>query len=252
MNSDKLVAFYLIGQFTDKWDKDFFIPQMELLKLTGLYDQLVFIDIHVSGGKQPLPFVPDKIRRITYHSTPLQEENEMLAQVWEFASKNPGYKILVFHSDGVTHIKGIMKERKRAWRSFLEFCTIELWSRCVTLLNFYDCVGPDYIHSAVYGDQAQYRLRAPHYPGMFWWANSSYIKSLDVDFLQQDVPWRRYLAELWIGTGSPKEYTIHRSNVNCYETVINPDYTAIKSTTDNHLIKLQNSILTDRYFGDVF
>lgn len=244
--SNKLVAFYLIGQFTDQWAEDFFIPQMELLKTTGLYDQLEFIDIHVSGGKLPLPFIPDKIRKITYHTNKAQEENEMLTNVWEFANKNPGYKILVFHSDGVTHISGDMKVKKRAWRSFLEFCTIELWSECIDLLNFYDCVGPDYVHSSVYGDEAQYRMRSLQYAGMFWWANSNYIKKLDVDYFKQDVLWKRYLAEQWIGTNNPREYSIHKSGVNCYTSVIEFDKKAIADKTNDHIAYLRDEA-TYRY-----
>lgn len=241
-----IVVFYLIGQFTDRWAEDFFTPQMELLKTSGLYDHLEFIDIHVSGGKLPLPFIPDKIRNISYHSKKAQEENETIRSIWEFANNHPGYKILIFHSDGVTHTQGEMKLRKRAWRSYLEFCTIEMWDKCIELLNFYDCVGPDYIHQASYSN-GSIVLRAPHYPGMFWWSNSSYIKTLDPDFLNQDVPWKRYLAELWIGTKHPKEYSIQRTNINCYHTEIQFDKNILLENTVNHINKIR---APTRYYNE--
>lgn len=248
--SNKLVAFYLIGQFTDQWAENFFIPQMELLKTTGLYDQLEFIDIHVSGGKQPLPFIPDKIRKITYHTNKGQEENEMLTNMWEFANKNPGYKMFVFHSDGVTHVGGPMMEKKRAWRSYLEFCTIELWQQCVTLLDFYDCVGADYVWSSIYGNERQHRMRTPHYPGMFWWTHSNYLKKLDTDYFKQDVPWRRYLAELWIGTNEPRQYSMHKSGINCYETVLDFDRNEIKAGAETDIARFRE--LADSRYPEEF
>lgn len=233
-----IVAFYLIGQFAEGWAEDFYIPQMELLKSSGLYDQLEFIDIHVSGGKQPLPFIPDKIREISYHSTKAEEENETFKRVWDFAKANPGYKILFFHSDGATH-KGEMKIRKRAWRNFMEFCTIEMWDKCISLLDFYDCVGADYIHQAVYSG-GEHVVRGPHYPGMFWWANSNYIRKLDPTYFDQKVPWKRYLGELWIGSGDPREYSIQRTNINCYYTEIQIDKKFLLDKTVAHIAEIKS------------
>lgn len=212
MKTHKIAVFYLIGQFREWWSDEFYTKQINLLYETGLYEHIEFIDIHISGGKQPLPFIPDKIRNISYHSTPKEEENETYKSIWEFANKNPGYKILFYHSHGITHFSGELVTNKINWKNYMEDCTIKCWEECSELLNFYDCVGADYRNYSSYEVRTMV-IRAPHYPGMFWWANSNYIRKLDTSFMDQDVPWKRYLAELFIGSGSPRYFSINNTNV---------------------------------------
>jgi hypothetical protein len=240
MQTHKIAVFYLIGQFRDWWAEEFYTKQINLLYETGLYENIEFIDIHVAGGKQQLPFLPDKIRNITYHSNPLEEENETYKSIWDFCYKNPGYKILFFHSHGITHYNGDLVSNKINWKNYMEDCNIRLWRECTDLLNFYDCVGTDYRLYGSYQNQTMV-IRAPHYPGMFWWANSSYIKKLDTGFMDQEVPWKRYLAELWIGSGDPKQYSINTTQtVNFYHDELSYDLIKIKEKAAARINYLRN------------
>lgn len=217
---NKIAVFYLISQMYDDWDKEFFIPQMELLKTSGLYDNINFIDIHISNGKLPLPFIPDKIRNIHYLSDTELAEKQVLYNMWNFCNKNPGYKILYFHSSGITLERNTQEfERKQEWRKYMEFCNISLWKYCKDLLDFYDCVGTDYVPKSWFRN-GEIVFRAPHYPGNFWWSNSLYIKKLDLDYLEQEEEYKRYLSEFWLFSNNPKYYNIYNIDSNHYQNLI--------------------------------
>jgi len=237
----KIAVFYLIGQTHDWWLSEFYRPQLDFLDRSGLSDHIDFIDIMVSGGHETLQQIPDRTRRITYYRDPGQEENQALHDIWQWSQSNPGYKVLYFHSIGLSHTQSPDRERKRAWGRFLEFCNIELWQQCVNLLDFYDTVGADYINYASFG-VPETRMWAPHYPGFFWWSTSNYIRRLDPGYLQQPVPWQRYLAELWIGTANPRAFMMYRSNINCYVDEIQFDGNAIRAGVDQHLAQLNSNI----------
>lgn len=223
MNSHKIAVFYLIGQFEDWWDTHFYIPQMNLLKDTGLYDNIDFIDISVVGGKQPLPFIPDKIKSINYIQSIKEKENgldDFAIGMWEFAKKNHDYKIFHFHSHGISYKNSSLDviEKKTAFSDFMNFCNIELWEECVNLLNWYDCVGAHVLKNATYYLESDkyINLYAPHFPGEYWWANATHISSLDPIFLTQKVPWKNYLCEMWIGSNSPRMYEFQYLPYNPY------------------------------------
>jgi hypothetical protein len=216
----KLAIFYIVEQLEDWWGTQFYTPQIQMLKDTGLYDKIDFIDISIVGNKQPLPFVPDKIKSINYiKSIKESEYDEFMMRIWEFSRKNPEYKILHFHSHGVSHKNSSpqLLENKFAWNDFMNYCNIELWEKCVELLNFYDCVGAETLkYATYYPDGNLIDIYAPHFPGDFWWANTSYIAKLDPIFLSQKIIWKNYLNELWIGTGNPRMYEFYHTGINFY------------------------------------
>lgn len=100
-------------------------------------------------------------------------ENVTMQKIWNYCQKQD-FHVLYLHAKGITsvdnHLKnGNVKVFKNYyyWRKFLEWGVIERWNECVELLNRYDAVGVNYFDSP-----------APHYSGNFWWANSSYIRTL--------------------------------------------------------------------------
>jgi hypothetical protein len=239
--SQKIAIYYLIGQFNEWWEEEFFHPQMESLYASGLYDNIDFIEIHVAGGMKPLPYIPDKVKSIHYQKTPYNEERELMRSIHRFASENYQYNILHMHSEGATYRKEHEHfHRKRKWRNVMQYSNISLWKECLELLGFYDCVGADY---AYHGNflEGSYVFRAPHFPGMFWWSKASYFRTLDLDYLKQDVPWERYLAELWIGSKDPKVYQICDTGKNPYEEEIEIDEESTRNRTIEHIeyLKLQ-------------
>ena len=238
----------MIGQYGNNW-KALYNEQIDCLKNSGLYDNVEFIDLFVKG-MDPIPFqeLPNKVNNVTYLGE-LEEErptnrklyrayNQILQRMWAFSNANPEYKVLFFHSIGVSHGDTDIGRRTRQFRKYFETCLIDYWKDCVDILNHYDCVGTEYIPNATFRD-GTIEFHAPHYQGFFWWANASYLKKLDPCYFYQDVLWQPYLCELWIGSGNPNAYNFHNTWRNRYYNELEPiPYEEIIQSTRNHIKEL--------------
>lgn len=243
----KIAIFYMIGQYGEQWESDFYNDQINLLHNSGLYDKTQLIEVYVKG-RTPLQNIPEKFNNITYigeleEETPINKKlyrtyNYIQQRMWNFSQCNPDYKILFFHSLGVSHGNPTIYKNKYAWRKYLETLLIGNWKECLELLDYYDCVGTEYVPLGSYTNQTNV-IYAPHYQGFFWWANSNYIKKLDPNYMYQDVVWQPWLCELWIGSGNPRAYSFFNSGMNHYEQEIHPPYDSILSICRTHLNRLK-------------
>lgn len=244
----KIAAFYIVAQsnINGDWEKTHFTEQINVLKDSHLYENIEFIDLIVKG-KEPLREVPSKVNNIYQFGDKTNLNNTYgsfwgMKFIWEFCRKNPDYKILIFNSIGISSSDPEYLKNKRAWRKYLEYCNITRWKECIELLDYYDCVGTDYLSHAVYRN-GEICIYAPHYQGgPFCWANASYIARLDPDYLTQNVEWAYYLGELWIGSKDPNAYNIHTSNVNHYLCEYKPDFNLIKDKMEKDLYFLKNNM----------
>lgn len=245
----KIAIFYMIGQYGDRWAEDFYYEQLTYLQDTGLYERAEFMEVYVKGHI-PLPQIANKFNNITFLGD-LEEEKPtnhkkyrayclIQQRMWAFANVNPEYKILFFHSLGISHSRGLFRETRRTWRRYLEKVLIGNWRECEELLDYYDCVGTDYKEIASYKEETEHYY-APHYQGFFWWANCSYIKKLDPFYFHQNVELQPFLCELWIGSGKPKCYNMYDSGRNGYYDFIYPDYDEILEHTQKHLQELRQN-----------
>ena len=235
--NDKIAVFYTIAQVNDWWSTEFFEKQINRLKTSGLYNNIDFIDILVVGSNHlPLPFIPDKTRNITYGKEFLNNSKNYHKHIWEFSIKNPNYKILQFHSLGVSWPE-FHKDEKSTFKNYLETLLIDNWDKCINLLNHYDCVGTDLMPQAIFyngydpddleNEDKWTKFNAPHFQGGYWWATSNYIANLDLKYLDQEVHYNRYLPELWIGSNNPKIYNFYTSWKNQYIEFVDPPYESI-------------------------
>jgi hypothetical protein len=242
---NKIISYYIIGQFGDLW-QDIYKHQMNLLIKSNLYDKLDYIDICVAGH-ETLPFTPNKINNLYYLGYKEEEkpfnrkkysaDKHIFRNMWCFSQLYDNYKILNFGALGLDK-ESIYYENKSSWREYLENINIGYWQECLELLNYYDCVGTDINPMAIY-DNGKIMYSAPHYQGGFWWANSNYIKKLNWKFFHRPVEEQEFLGELWIGTGNPKMYSFHNSNLNIYLDKMTPDYNSIINNTRNHIKELK-------------
>lgn len=241
----------MIGQYGSRWEEDFFNRQMNLLYETGLYDNIQFLDLYVKG-REPILNLPDKVNHITYlgeleEDVPRNQKlyrayNYIQQKMWHFSHANPDYKILFFHSLGVSHQHNpIILHRKMKWLEYMEKLLIRNWRDNIELLNFYDCTGTEYIPLATFKEET-IQFYAPHYQGFFWWANANYIKKLDPLYFYQDVEWQAYLCELWIGSGNPKAFNFHNSWKNQYYDEIDPPFEEILINAKNHIRELKDEL----------
>lgn len=206
----KIAIFYHIYQAGD-WKRIFYDQILELQK-SGLYDQADYIHIGVNG-RQPLPFNMNKVNRVKYNVN-IDLESDTLSDLHKFSKHNPDYKILYIHAKGVSwDDRSEIKKNIELWRKYIEYFTIQQWNRCYNLLKDHDCVGTEWETESNIGGVD---INIPHYAGNFWWANASYIKTLDPSYIYQENNWKRWNGEFWIGTGNPKHYNFYFSNKNKY------------------------------------
>ena len=112
-------------------------------------------------------------------------ENCTIRQTHAFCKIHPDFKVLYMHTKGVTYetshpfYAGI-----QSWINYFMFCLIENADICTDYLEIYDTVGANYQKDSE---------NPHHYSGNFWWANASYLNTLDVSTLRD-----KYDAEFWI------------------------------------------------------
>lgn len=132
--------------------------------------------------------------------------------------------VLYLHHKGVTKLGS---EPEADFRAALLHYYVGNWRHFVKALDLgYDTAGINWFN----GNNI--------YPGNYWWANSKYLKNLQnlelpskvgkikqlKDVNAYDQSWYRADAEYWIGTGSPRYYTI-----DAFPPAYSPGWTLIKS-----------------------
>jgi len=247
---NKIAVFYTIGQ-TNNWEEEFYTFQLNRLQNSTFYKNIDFIDINVVGDCLPLPFILDKTRNIIYGKSYKNNSLNWHKHIYDFCVNNPDYKIFQFHSLGVSYNEGDYKDNKSIFKNYLETLLIDNGEYCNNLLDYYDVVGTDLVKNAIFYNGVNWRdndaeekaikFYAPHFQGGFWWATSKYISNLDLNYLNQEVPYQRYLSELWLGSNNPKIYNFYSSNQNHYIEKVDPPYKFILENTKEHLNKLLTS-----------
>jgi glycosyltransferase involved in cell wall biosynthesis len=95
------------------------------------------------------------------------------------------------------HTKGVARQNilNNAWRNFMEYFILEHWHMCEYALRDHDVAGILWLEN--------WGLTFRNiFAGNFWWANSSYIKTLRaVSSLDKS---NRFEAEDWIGKNNPR------------------------------------------------
>lgn len=198
----KLAIFYHISQIG--LGAFVYIQQIHRLHTFGLIKAADYIHFGVNGS-QELFNVPDKTTvKINKN---WGEETETLISLRDFCRDNLDYKVLYFHT------KGVSKESINAesWRLMMEYFVIDRWKECVDNLENYDAVGSNLkiLGPTTWSDGTQTweKLGTKHFVGNFWWANASYVNTLNDNFLQSDF---RLDREFWIGTGYGKMKSLYQ------------------------------------------
>jgi hypothetical protein len=176
----KIAIFYHICQI----NLSAFIYQQQLHRLyvSGLIESSDYIHFGVNGD-QDLFNVPDKT--VIKYNQNWSNESDTLISLKEFCDRHSEYKVLYFHTKGISRPTLSIN----SWRLLLEYFTIDKWKDCVDALSSYNTAGCSLSST-----------NPPHsFIGNFWWANSSYIQTIDTDLLYSD---ERNDREHWISTGN--------------------------------------------------
>jgi hypothetical protein len=196
----KIAVFYHIYQH-GPWEH-IFNEHWNLLFKTNLVDVSDFTFFGINGNQNFNTGHPRVFGKINENSE--MEEADTLKALDSFCKDNENYKVLYFHTKGVSH----HTPQTTDWRNMMNYFCIEQWRECVKLLDQYDAVG---CNLQDYDDN---EVARPHFSGNFWWANAKYIKTLDESWLNSS---NRFAREFWIGTGNGNLHELHKSNVNHYD-----------------------------------
>ena len=113
---------------------------------------------------------------------------------------NPDHKLFYIHTKGVTRPN---EKCIQDWRLYMEYFCIDQWPYCLEALDHADTVGVNI---------RRYGKKRHHYSGNFWWANSSYIKTLpELSEVGYGRKVNRWDGEFWIGDGNPVMASLYES-----------------------------------------
>jgi hypothetical protein len=101
-------------------------------------------------------------------------ENVTMQKIWNDANQYEDFKFLYIHTKGITATLNQLARGNpnrflnyQYWREYLEWGVIENHQACIDGLTYADVAGVNY-----------YSTPEPHFSGSFFWANSSYVKTL--------------------------------------------------------------------------
>lgn len=225
---NEIAIFHHVYQFGD-WEK-IYTDQLLTLQNSGLFDAANYHFIGVNGNHK-MPYNLKKINKIFYNNNNIETEYCTIKALYDYCCLKENTKVLFLHSKGVTWsyseetANNIIKtnagdfktkdiyHNAQDWRKYLEHVLINGWKKCVSLLSTHDIVGTEWVENS---DIQEIVYNIPHYSGGMWWATSNYIKSLNPNFITNNMIIGRYATELWIGTNNPKYHNFYTSNRNLY------------------------------------
>ena len=198
---------------------DMMVEQFRLITSIGLYQAAskIYIGVIESPNRSPLhgkewlnsfwKFGSSKIEgalgkvELAFYTDNTEETNTM-KWIRDYAKDNPDDYVLYFHTKGISKFSRATED----WRRYMEYFCVENWRECIEKLDDgYDCCGVMWNTNTPIGTH-------PHFSGNFWWANTSYINTLDHNYLE--MKWRFY-REFWIGSSSHvRPFEFHNSHLN--------------------------------------
>jgi hypothetical protein len=181
---------------------------IEKINSSGLINALDNVFINNIGipieNKYNLSNTSNKYILSNYSQNPRLYENPTINAVRRFADQNPDSYILYLHTKGNSYDSE--RQSINDWTEMMLYFLVEKYEQCTNKMETeFDTVGCNY--SEVHHN---------HYSGNFWWAKSSYIRTLN--YLSEDVP-NKMAPEFWVLQNNPNKYTIHSSGVDHYYTL---------------------------------
>ena len=125
-----------------------------------------------------------------------RKEGVTLNEIYEYSRDHPEAKILYIHTKGIirpfkcdTYFpSNDAKPWVYNWRNCMQRHLISGYRQCIQDLDDHDLVGVKWKATPV-----------PHFSGNFWWANASYINTLESPIIQTRYwRWGRFSCEFWI------------------------------------------------------
>ena len=199
-----------INPFTEQYKRVCFIHSCHIKEVgTSILENMVemvlrqeFDKIFVVNIGEPVNIVHPKIQVIEYSKNIYSFELETINLIRTF-SENQECDVLYLHTKGITHNHTNIKD----WVTMMLYFLVEKTEECVEKLKEYDTVGCNlYLYYP--------RGCRSHYSGNFWWAKTSYLRTLPYLSIIS-----RHDAEWWVMSNHRnKSYCMHNSNIVHYQS----------------------------------
>jgi hypothetical protein len=126
-------------------------------------------------------------------------EQLTLQQIHNDVHNIPGdYAVLYAHAKGSYRDS----DANSAWRRSMTARVVGQWEQCVEHLEKgFDAVGCHWVKAEDYREGEEFTGQPPFFAGNFWWARSSYLRTLPPPKSES-----RWDAELWLPSGNPQVY----------------------------------------------
>jgi len=173
---------------------------MHCIKESGLYENVQEIRCCILGNYDETLFVDEKIRILAVSPDISLYEVFTINRIHEDC-KTEDMNVLYLHTKGVTKPNNICVVQ---WLQYLCYFNIYRYKNCIEMLYENDTVGVNLNREGIV-----------HYSGNFWWATSTYIRTLEPC---QNTSYNS--PEFWLtekNTGT--YYCLWNSNVNHYHTL---------------------------------
>ena len=195
------------------FSRNLFQTQMNLLYMSGLYENSNQIVLCVNGTEGDAHFVRDRAPEgceVVWHGEKSESLIPTFLMIEEWVKTHPDWFVCFWHMKGVIHPN---EPFYKIWRECMERCVIRDWRKCVADLKAgYDTVGAHWLSREKYGDMVNPEHGGTPFWGVFWWATAKYLSRLTPMVKQASCTADWYWPEHWIGTGGKikvKDYADH-------------------------------------------
>jgi hypothetical protein len=180
--------------------------QFAMLRSSGLLARTCKLSISLLGEGDLGEFESEPRVHIAHRGSCLNDyEFPILQELYEFCATGE-YYVYYFHTKGVVRHPNC--PNVRAWRNYMEHFVLGHHKCCTAALAAADVCGVDW-----------YQEPWPHFSGNFWWATSSYVRTLPPPVGLNHA--ERHQCEAWIGMNEKvRAVSLNQSNANLYRTLI--------------------------------
>ena len=189
--------------------------QLSVLHNSGLWNSLDFLAIGLVGKEAKRgaadikAHYPDRdIRIVICQENEKEYELPTLNALYLYSQKNPGIRVLYFHTKGTRPYKGPVPRMQNDWRRMMMYFLTYRCQDCWILLKKYLAVGLNLTTT---------RPCPIHFSGNFWWTWTDHISKL---YDLSSISWtfnNRFFAEYWVCSRDPNKLcSIHNSNIDHY------------------------------------
>src|SRR5262245_35566739 len=186
-----------------KW-RDIVVEQLELLQRSGLLASTRSLLVSALGDEPVEEFLSLSNVQLVYRSPDIKEYEFPTLERLQTLCQEQDCRVYYIHTKGVVSQDSCPPVV--SWRRYLQHFIIERFQDCLKQLETHDICGVEWLNEP-----------EPHFSGNFWWANSTYIRTLPLVRTLNTKD--RQQAEFWIGMKrGVRVACLHQSGINLYHT----------------------------------